>query len=114
MKTTPSIDAARLYLGGCPVFPFNKNTHWKLLARKERLWLGEETSAIVHICRPTALLHFIQGKPPTRTPYVGLVVDGSFWHTSKICYKCQGCGKVFDGGVAFILKVGLKDKDKFE
>jgi hypothetical protein len=130
VKTTPSQEAARKYLNKHLVMPIGENGEFTLLHKKHRLWLckGQLKDTIVHICRPRKLLHHIQGRLNSgvsfkthfvggisfKTPFVGPVTDGSHWHTQKICYKCRSCGKVFEGGAAYIIKVGLKDREKFK
>jgi len=93
-----------------------------MLHKKHRLWIGTKTKGIIHVCHPTNLLHYINRILPGKTrnyPYVkkafvGEVVDGSFWHTQKLSYRCHACKKRFEGGVAFAIRVGLQDKEKFE
>ena len=115
MKTTPSIEAARDYLCYFLVFPVNQHEKWELLHRKHRLWLGTKSKKVVHICKPTNLLHYINGDTSVKkTDFIGEVVDGSYWHTKEISYRCHACHKKFTGGPALAIKLGIQDKEKFE
>ena len=122
MKTTPSIEAARKYLTDFIIMPLDGGEgDWTLLNRKHRLWLCKNSGkSIAHICTPTKLLHYIRGDTERSSTFwksrhddfIGPIVDGAHWHTDRICYKCQNCGKMFEGGIAFAIRVGIRDKEK--
>ena len=116
MKKNPSIEAARKYLSEFLIFPVNSDKDWYLLHKRHRLWLGKKSKTIVHICKPRNLLHYIRGDTSKygTGPFIGEVVDGGFWHTQEISYRCMECRKKFSGGVAFAIRLGVKDKEKFE
>ena len=116
MKKTPSQEAAREYLNDFIVFPMMRNEKWELLHKEYRLWIGKKSRNIVHICKPTKLLHYVNstGSEYSKAPFVGEITDGSHWHTQKISYRCHACKKSFDGGVALAIRLGIQDKDKFK
>jgi hypothetical protein len=133
-KLTPTIEASREYVNnnyhkivtcqhyGKAIHDLRLNLHiFTLFHKKARLWLSEDRSEIIHVCRPRIILHKSQGKRVNdyyRFPHrvINRVVETSAWwdRDKPPYYECRGCWTKMDSTVGFLITIAVKHRDELQ